>query len=102
MSASLFASGWVLAAASDEALRTIEFDWPGTVLHWVAAIGVVLALVALVDFRLPPRRPRVGSWLAVSADRLATGRDCVTASQSPSIRKNGHGRSPIGRRGSPC
>ena len=46
MSAGLFASALMLAA-SDEALRTIEFDWPGTVLQWVAGIGIVLALCSL-------------------------------------------------------
>jgi hypothetical protein len=47
MSASLFSSGWTLAAASDESLRTIEFDWPGSPLHWVAGAGAVLALCVL-------------------------------------------------------
>ncbi len=47
MTASLFATPRLLAAASDEALRTIEFDWPGSPLHWVAAVGVVLALLVL-------------------------------------------------------
>ncbi|HXY35998.1 MAG TPA: hypothetical protein VEI07_17310, partial [Planctomycetaceae bacterium] len=46
MSAGLFASALMLAA-SDEALRTIEFDWPGTALQWVAGIGIVLALCSL-------------------------------------------------------
>jgi hypothetical protein len=47
MSAGLFGSSFVLAAASDESLKTVEFDWPGSPLHWVAAVGVVLALAAL-------------------------------------------------------
>jgi hypothetical protein len=47
MTVSLFASRALLAAASDAALRTIEFDWPGSPLHWVAGVGVVLALLAL-------------------------------------------------------
>ena len=37
----------LLAAASDAALHTIEFDWPGSPLHWVAGVGIVLALIAL-------------------------------------------------------
>jgi von Willebrand factor type A domain len=48
MSASLFGSRSLLAAAADDALRTVEFDWPGTALHWAAAVGVVLAILALV------------------------------------------------------
>jgi hypothetical protein len=39
--------GIVLAAASDDALRSFEFDWPGSVLQWVAAVGIVLTLVTL-------------------------------------------------------
>jgi hypothetical protein len=45
--AGLFGCGEVLAAASDEALHTVEFDWPGSPLHWVAGVGIVLALIAL-------------------------------------------------------
>lgn len=73
MTASLFASRMLLAAASDAALRTIEFDWPGSPLHWVAAVGVVLALLALAIsiYRRDARESGRGWQYALTALRVA-------------------------------
>jgi hypothetical protein len=88
MSAGLFASGWVLAAASDEALRTIEFDWPGTVLHWVAAIGLVLALVALAIsiYRRDARESGRGWQYVLTGLRLAVIASLVAIAVNPQER----------------
>jgi hypothetical protein len=88
MTAGLFASAWVLAAASDEALRTIEFDWPGTVLHWVAAIGVVLALVALAIsvYRRDARESGRGWRYVLTGLRLAVIASLVAIAINPQER----------------
>jgi hypothetical protein len=88
VSASLFSSGLVLAAASDEALRTVEFDWPATPLHWVAAVGVVLALLTLAIsiYRRDARESGRGWQYVLTGLRLAVIASLVAIAVNPQER----------------
>jgi hypothetical protein len=88
MSAGLFGYGGVLAAASDEALHTVEFDWPGTPLHWIAAVGIVLALIALAIsiYRRDARESGRGWRYVLTGLRLAVIAALVAIAINPQER----------------
>jgi hypothetical protein len=88
MSAGLFGYAAVLAAASDEALHTVEFDWPGTPLHWIAAVGVVLALIALAIsiYRRDARESGRGWRYVLTGLRLAVIAALVAVAINPQER----------------
>ncbi len=85
----LVRAGWVLAAASDEAPRLpIEFDWPVTPLQWVAAVGVVLALIVLAIsiYRRDARESGRGWQYLLTALRLAVIASLVAIAINPQER----------------
>lgn len=88
MSAGLIGWTGVLAAASDEALRTVEFDWPGTPLHWVAAVGIVLALIVLAIsiYRRDARESGRGWQYLLTGLRLAVIAALVAIAINPQER----------------
>jgi hypothetical protein len=88
MIAGLFGARLLLAAASDEALRTIEFDWPRTPLSWIVAIGVVLALVSLAIsiYRRDARESGRGWQYVLTGLRLAVILSLVAIAINPQER----------------